>query len=65
MSKQWSNHRLQAHQQEGYSQARDVTGSSFSPATVGNQTVSYAVTNANGCSNTATKTIVVKLCTRY
>jgi hypothetical protein len=39
-----------------------VTGSSFSPATVGNQPVSYAVTNANGCSNTATKTIVVKLC---
>jgi hypothetical protein len=42
-----------------------VTGSSFSPATagLGAQAVTYTYTDANGCTNTASATITVNVCT--
>ena len=40
----------------------NVTGSSFNPSAVGSQTLSYAVTDVNGCSASATKAVVVKVC---
>ncbi|MFT3909298.1 MAG: GEVED domain-containing protein [Ferruginibacter sp.] len=42
-----------------------VSGGQFNPATagVGSFPITYAYTNANGCSNTATQSIVVNNCT--
>ena len=41
----------------------NVTGSSFNPSAVGSQAVSYAVTDANGCSASTSQSVVVKVCT--
>jgi hypothetical protein len=40
-----------------------VTGNSFTPASVGNYSVSYTYTDSNGCSATDTKSINVISCT--
>ena len=41
-----------------------VTGASFDPATagVGSHTITYSYTDANGCANSATTTVVVEAC---
>ena len=39
-----------------------VTGNLFHSASVGTSTVSYSYTNPNGCSNTASKTLTINLC---
>jgi hypothetical protein len=41
-----------------------VSGASFDPATagVGSHTITYSYTDANGCANSATTTVVVEAC---
>lgn len=41
---------------------QNISGGNFTPSTVGSNTVSYAYTDGNGCSDTATANIEVYVC---